>query len=73
MEEDTYGPPGGPVQVAIAISGLQQHIALLRNSMEMLCKDIHRLADRLATRAIKPSANRIKDEEMGLLSESSVD
>ncbi|KAI6081795.1 hypothetical protein F4821DRAFT_264586 [Hypoxylon rubiginosum] len=39
MEEDTYGPPGGPVQVAIAISGLQQHIALLRNSMEMLYFD----------------------------------
>lgn len=74
IEEDTYGLSSGLVEVATAILGLQQSIALLRGSMELLRKDIHCLSNQLATRVVRPRANSTTESlSEGLVDETNED
>ncbi|KAI1382588.1 uncharacterized protein F4822DRAFT_435415 [Hypoxylon trugodes] len=50
-EDDSRGQPDGFMQVTAALSELQQCVAFLRHSMELLRKSLHRFSDKLTAGA----------------------
>ncbi|KAI1382906.1 uncharacterized protein F4822DRAFT_434836 [Hypoxylon trugodes] len=63
-DQDPYGLTGNLAPLVTAMLGLQRCMGVLRDSVELLCKDINRLSDRLRTSPVGLDTGFSQDEAM---------